>query len=233
MRSLTLVLLLAVASSALIAPIHAAADESARRVERIQVPFAKTKPKVDGVAGATEWKTAVRVRIDDNTHALLQHDGNFLYVAIVSRIGGTASICTTNGGSDVQVLHASAALGSAGFELKDEKWTMTRGFTWTNRDTGESSEAMADRKKFLSSQQWFANATPYYSLEREYQLRVTGRTEIPLTMAFLSFKAQNDSHIHFWPNNLEDSCADRDLAGGWEDGLYTFAPETWGVAVLK
>jgi hypothetical protein len=219
MRSLVLLLLLLLAASSLSA------------AQRLEVPRGKTTPKIDGTVGATEWKSAVRVRIDDNTHALLQHNGTYLFIALVAHTGGSASICTTNG-TDVQILHASAALGSAAFAKQGDKWTMTRGFTWTNRDTGETAEAMAARKTFLDAQNWFANATPYFSTEREYQIRVSGRTEIPLVLSFLSFKSQNDSHLHYWPSRLEDSCADRDLAGGWEDGVYTFAPETWGVAVL-
>ncbi|MFP5245565.1 MAG: hypothetical protein ACLGH0_02640, partial [Thermoanaerobaculia bacterium] len=65
--------------------------------DRVEVPRAPNTPKVDGDVNATEWKNAVRVRLTDGAHALMQHNGTYLYIAIVDRHRGIGSICTTKG----------------------------------------------------------------------------------------------------------------------------------------
>lgn len=179
-----------------------------------------TAPVIDGTIGAEEWKPAVRVPLTNGGEALLQHDGTFLYVAISGTRTGIASFCTTSG-EDVRILHASAALGTAVF--RDGK--ATRGFTWTNRNTADTEA----RKKFLDAEQWFANATPRGSLEREYQIAIAGRREIPIVLAFMSFAPNEAQGIHYWPADVKDACAGIDLAAGKTDGVLTFEPKTWGV----
>lgn len=189
----------------------------------LNVPRAAA-PVIDGTIVAEEWKSATRVELTNGGHALLQHDGTFLYVAITGPRTGIASLCMPSG-KEVHVLHASAALGTAVFKNS----RATRDFVWTNRDTKDA----AARDKFLAAEHWFANATPRGSLEREMQIELLGRKEIPLTIAFMSFAPNEEQRIHVWPAALQDGCASIDLASGNTKGPYTFDRATWGVVKLK
>jgi len=188
----------------------------------LQVPRG-IAPTIDGSIAADEWNDAARVELTNGGEAHLKHDGMFLYIAITGAGNGIGSLCAVDG-KDIRILHASAALGTAVF--RDGK--ATRGFTWTNRDTGD----MAARKRFLDAEQWFANATPRANPEREYQIRIDGRKEIPLTLAFLSIDG-DATKMHVWPAEVDDACADAKLAGGWTEGQFVFDPQRWGVLALK
>ena len=183
-------------------------------------------PVVDGTIVSDEWKSAARVELTSGGHALLQHDGTFLYLAITGPRTGIASLCMPRG-RDVAILHASAALGTAEFA----EGRVTRDFVWTNRDTKDT----AARDKFLGAEHWFANATPPSALskEREMQIAISGRKEIPLTIAFLSFAPNEEQRIHVWPPALDDACASIDLAAGKTAGTLTFEPAKWGVLRLR
>ena len=189
----------------------------------LDVPRAAA-PVIDGTIVAEEWKSAARVELTNGGHALLQHDGTFLYIAISGPRSGIASLCMPEG-KDVHVLHASAALGTAVF--KDSR--VTRDFVWTNRDTKDG----AAREKFLAAEHWFANATPRGAVEREMQIELLGRKEIPLTIAFMSFAPNKEQRIHVWPAALDDGCASIDLASGKTAGPFTFDRTKWGVVKIE
>lgn len=189
-------------------------------------------PVIDGKVNPVEWKGATHVSLtEEQGEALLLHDGNYLYVGIIGFRPGIASLCYPNE-NGVVVLHASAALGTAAFELAEGKWRLTHPFNWTNRDTGKSPDAMAERVKFLTTKGWFANTNPAAMLQREYQLPIGGKEEVPLTVGFFTMTSEKQS-LGYWPPDLEDDCADMELASGFTDREYTFDPSKWGVVVLK
>lgn len=199
---------------------------------RVSVPRVSDVPVIDGTMGPNEWRGATRIALSYNQgHAMLLQDGNYLYVAIVGAKPGIGSLCV-RGKTGVRVLHASAALGTAAFELEKGKWTLTRGFTWTNRDTGDSPAAMDDRKKMLSTDGWFANTSRAAMKEREYQIPIRGQKEVALTLGFYAFTPE-EQRLYHWPIELEDDCADPELAGGATDREYTFDPSKWGVLVME
>jgi hypothetical protein len=136
--------------------------------------------------------------------------------------------------SGVRVMHASAALGTATFELKDKKdkkWSMTRGFTWTNREAPDSPQFNSERAKTLNAEGWIATTSPHSVPQREYAIYIKGQTEIPIVLGFLTF-TPGEQKLSYWPEDLEDDCADADLAGGFTERQYTFDPTKWGVLVL-
>lgn len=199
---------------------------------RVVVNRVGRPPVVDGKVNPVEWKHATHVALSEGQgEALLLHDGNYLYVGIIGFRPGIGSVCLPNR-NGVVVLHASAALGTAAFEQTDGKWRMTHPFNWTNRDTGKSPEAMAEREKFLTSKGWFANTSPTALIMREYQLPIRGKQEVPLTIGFYTY-TPDQQILGYWPPNLEDDCADADLAGGFTDREFTFDPAKWGLVVLK
>jgi hypothetical protein len=202
---------------------------SLHAADRVDVPRAAA-PKVDGSIASEEWKDAAHVMLNGGGEAYLKHDGTFLYIAMKAPRNGIGSLCSLDG-NHIVVLHASAALGTAEF---DSDGKLTRGFTWTNRDTGQSEAAMAERKTFLEDEKWFANSTPPPpTSEREYQILIDGRREIPMTLAFMSFAGSDDFKMHVWPAKLADACADMRLARGSTDVELAFDPRQWGVLVLE
>jgi hypothetical protein len=206
---------------------------SADEVEnRIGVPRVSDAPVIDGKVSQKEWRAASRVVLGSNQgHALLMHDGNYLYIGLVGSRAGIGSVCM-RGKTGVRVLHASAALGTAAFEQENKKWRLTRGFTWTNRDTGDSPAALEERKKMLSTDGWFANTSAAAAPEREYQVPIRGHKEVPIVIGFMSFTPEQEKFF-YWPGSVEDDCAEAQLARGFTDREYTFNPDDWGVAVLE
>ncbi|MFL6245205.1 MAG: hypothetical protein ACJ74H_04215 [Thermoanaerobaculia bacterium] len=189
-------------------------------------------PVIDGKVNPVEWKGATHVPLSEGQgEALLLHDGNYLYIGIIGFRPGLGSVCLPNR-NGIVVLHASAALGTAAFEQTDGKWRLTHPFKWTNRDTGMSPEAMAEREKFLTDKGWFANTSPNALLMREYQVPIRGKQEVPLTIAFYTFTPEKQI-LGYWPPDLEDDCADPELAGGSTKREFMFDPSKWGVVVLK
>ena len=199
---------------------------------RVIAPRVAKPPVVDGQVNPVEWKGATHVALTEGQgEALLLHDGNYLYVGIIGFRPGIGSLCV-KGKSGIRVLHASAALGTAAFEPEEGKWRLTRPFTWTNRDTGKSAEAMADRQTMLTTSAWFANASPTAITMREYQVPARNQTEVPIVISFFTY-TKEQQRLGYWPANIEDDCVDVELAGGFTDRDYTFDPSKWGVVVLK
>jgi hypothetical protein len=197
---------------------------------RVDVPRTKRPPVIDGTANRNEWKGAARVSLGEGAFAMLLNDSNFLYVALVGAKPGTGSVCAATK-TGVRVLHASAALGTATFDLQKGKWAMTRAFTWTNRDSG-SPAAAAERNKMIATEGWFANTSRTAVLEREYQIAIRGQREVPLTLGFYTFTPK-EQKLSYWPRTLEDDCANGELAAGYTDEELAFDPAKWGVMVLK
>jgi hypothetical protein len=210
-----------------------AASAHADSPKRIEVPRAPKTPNVDGVVSGPEWAKAARVYLGDGGHALLQHNGTYLFIAFVGKRAGIGSVCTSSKDAKVRVLHASAALGTAEWAKQDAKWQMARGFTMTNRDTGKSAAAQAERKQFLAKEGWFANTSVAGQAQREYQIRLDGRREIPLVLSFMSWITKKQYDLDVWPDTVFDGCAELDLAGGYTETEYAFEPESWGVAALQ
>ena len=200
-------------------------------VPQIAVPRAMKAPEIDGTLSPNEWKGAVRVRLGAKGHALLLHDGNNLYIALVGREPGISTVCAL-GGKDVLILHASAALGTAVFTQDNNKWLLKRGFTWTNRDTSQSSGALMEKRKTLRAEGWFANTSPTTLTDREFVMHVGTQQQIPLVLGHMIFTPK-EQRLYYWPEEVVDGCADLELAGGYTDREYTFDPDTWGLAILQ
>jgi hypothetical protein len=211
--------------------LFAAFSLFAENANRVSVPATDKAPVIDGKVDPIEWKIATRVVLGNNEgQALLMHDDAFLYVGLIGSKPGIGSLCV-RGRTGVRILHASAALGTAAFEVDKGKWNLTRTFTWTNRDTGTSEAALADRKKMLSTEGWFANTTPTAAPEREFQVPIRGQKEVPLILGFVTY-TPDEQKLYYWPATNEDDCSDVELASGFTGRDFAFDPTKWGVAVL-
>ena len=217
LRPLVLVLAILAASAAL-------ADSPA--APRISVPRAQKTPVIDGSVASAEWARGARVFFGDAGHALLLHDGQYLYIALVAVRPAVGSICTSSKAGRVSVLHSSGTLGAARYEKNGAKWDLTRPFTMT-RPAGTE-----EAKKFVETEGWFSSTNPMAVRQREFQIRIGNRTEIPLVLSLLTFVSRTAYDLDAWPSTVYDGCVELSLAGGSTEGTYTFDPESWGVAVL-
>ncbi|HEX8619778.1 MAG TPA: hypothetical protein VF911_19505 [Thermoanaerobaculia bacterium] len=222
-----------VRSLAALVLLFASAAHAAPKPARIDVPRATKAPSIDGKVSSAEWMNAARVPLMTDGHALLLHDGTYLYVAFVGRRGGVASVCTMGPNDRVRVLHASSQLGTALFEKAVPKWKLTQGFNFTDADSGPSPQARQQRKAYLAKEGWLANTAFPGLLQREFQIRLGNRTEMPIVLSLMSWITREEFDLDVWPESVVDGCAELDLAGGWTDREYTFAPETWGLAVMQ
>jgi len=199
---------------------------------RIRVPHADA-PKIDGKVDRKEWRISTRVQLTRNQgYAMLMHDEEYLYVALVGTNPGIGSLCIRSG-KGVRVLHASAALGTAAFELDENgKWKMTRGFNWSNREVSDVRVATAERNTMLSKSNWFANTSATASREREYQLKIGNAKELAMVLAFVTYTPK-EQKVNYWPERILDDCGDVELASGYTDREYKFEPDTWGTIILE
>jgi hypothetical protein len=169
---------------------------------------------VDGTISPGEWDRARAEKLAGGGEVLLQHDGEYLYVAI--RVAGTGigSLCVPHGRDGVAVLHASAAIGSAVYGKTGVGWRSAKQFDFKVRDTSASPEAMEERAAFLAQEGWFANTSLRGSGEREYQIawKLGGARGLPLAVTYLTFP---DEKLHKWPTGLDDSSADPQLVKGY------------------
>lgn len=203
---------------------------SAADLTRVHVPQAAT-PKIDGKVDRKEWRISTRVMLTRNQgYALLMHDSEYLYVALVGVNPGIGSLClrARNG---VRVLHASSALGTAAFEPDNGKWKMTRGFNWTNRTVEDLQVAEQERDATLAKSNWFANTSPAAAREREYQIRLGNQTEMSMVLSFVTF-TRKEQKSYYWPERILDDCGDVELGSGFTDRDYTFDPDTWGTIII-
>jgi hypothetical protein len=84
----------------------------------------------------------------------MQADG-YLYLGIRSKTPGMiASNVFIQRDEEVEILHTSAALGTAVYQIKMDGWHQIQDFTWRCRDTSNSENAKAEREEFLLEEGW-------------------------------------------------------------------------------
>jgi hypothetical protein len=202
---------------------------SSAAAETVRVPRAKA-PVVDGIISAGEWDRARVEKLKGGGEVLLQHDGEYLYVA--TRVTGTGigSLCVPHGAKGVAVLHASAAIDAGLYEAAGTDWRVAKQFDFKVRDTGASPEAMKQRAAFLAEQGWFANTSRSGSAEREFQIawKLGGARGLPLAVTYLTFP---DEKLYVWPAGLDDASANPRLVAGYlsESARFDFAK--WALVV--
>src|SRR5438876_8565068 len=111
-------------------------------------------PKVDGVIGPKEWSGARREKLTGGGEVLLLRAGSDLYVAVIGVRPGYPTLCVGDFGH-VEVLHASAALGSVSYTRTNTRWLRGKPFEWCVRDVPKpSSVLLAERESFLTEYRW-------------------------------------------------------------------------------
>ncbi|MBU1880131.1 MAG: SUMF1/EgtB/PvdO family nonheme iron enzyme, partial [Chloroflexi bacterium] len=182
-------------------------------------------PTLDGVIAPGEWDDARREQLTDGSELLLLHANGYLYVGIRAN---TKSTITGNiyvyRGDEIDILHSSAALGTATYERAQDGWQRTQDFVWRCRATTNSPTAQKERETFLQEEHWVANngrmGTPG---ELEYQIEMP---EGSLRLA-VTYRAAAPERF-YWPSGLDDDCIT--ASDGPIPEKLRFSPEKWATA---
>jgi hypothetical protein len=180
---------------------------------------------IDGVLSPGEWDEALVINLA-NGDLLLMHAGGYLYLGIRSDRLGLGSICV-NWHDEISILHSSAALGTATYVQSGSTWRKIRDFSWTNRSTSNSRQALAERQEHLERENWLAsNGRMGDKNEMEYQVALT-QDELILGVTYLMSPEYETTD--YWPATLADGCRHFTPSPDGPPLTVTFKPETWTV----
>jgi hypothetical protein len=181
-------------------------------------------PVIDGTISPGEWQDARVEYFFEDSELFLMRSEDYWYIGIRA---DTRDLIVVNifiaRGEDINILHASAALGTASYQKEADKWLLTREFTWFCRDTSDSPEARAEREAFLMAEGWVATNS-YIGNPNEMEFQVKREEDaLPLAVTFIVVPGNSPT---FWPTGLQDATS-RSL-----DELperINFTPDEWGV----
>ena len=154
---------------------------------------------IDGVIESEEWADAVLITIDSQADLYLKHADGFLLLGLVTQkpIVGNVLVQT---GSEVRILHSSAALGTAVYHEDSDLWIRTKDFVWRCRSRMLTESALAQRDVFLQEEGWLASITymgEYNHLE--YQI---ADSDTIAKLALVLLTAAQPSDFLVWPQDM-------------------------------
>jgi hypothetical protein len=204
------------------ASIREASAQTAGRT----VPVPAGAAIIDGRLDANEWRNAARVEHPAGTVVHLMREGTALFVGIASSRPGFSSLCLATG-SDVRVLHASAALGAVTYRRDGETWgSADTVFTYGMRNMALDATAQAERAAYFREHGWVASTVSMNDRAQEVQIDLA-RFQFPLSLA-LGRWLSTDA-VEYWPESLDaaDGCASQRLVMGYVPKALRFNPGTW------
>lgn len=180
-------------------------------------------PQIDGVIGVTEWSGARHEALVGDGELLLLRKNNYLYVAVIGADSGLVSLCTGDL-ERVEILHASAALGSVSYTRTNSQWLRGEPFEWHLRDVSESSKPLSvKRESFFEEHHWLANSSRVQTPKREFKIKL-GRHRQFLSVVFLLL---DNMKVAYWPASTNGDCRNLRLLRGWAPDSLKFEPSTW------
>ena len=188
------------------------------------VAEAQAQPTIDGIGSSGEWKDAQHHRLADGSELMLLRSEHDLYIGVRGAATGFPTICI---GDDtrVDVLHASAALGTIRYTRNADRWQRGEPFAWHVRDRpGRADGELArEQREFLADEHWLANANARGEGLREFRIRLEPHRK-HFAVVFLSTDAMTSS---VWPASVVDGCIDPKLLSGDAPDELGFVPEHW------
>jgi len=179
-------------------------------------------PTIDGVLEADEWADAMVTPVDDELSVLWIHTDGSLYLGVRhARLGAVNLVVAQDG--RVRVLHSSAALGSAFYDLQDDgTWMMEHGFEWCCRVPSDE----AGRAALSASEGWTATiGGAGVAGEIEFQVEIEpGDVWVAVTWV------GSATEVVVWPGGLP--VEEQETLYGTRTGPEAFHPETWMLVVL-
>jgi hypothetical protein len=136
---------------------------------------------------------------------------------------GFPSLCIGSN-RKVEILHASAALGSAVYRRSNTKWTREKSFDWRVRDRDVSPTAVThEHATFEKQLRWVSTSSRFGSPVREFKV-LLDPTRRSVGVAFL---ATDNMAVSHWPAQADNACRDLDLLKGNPATSLPFDPSTW------
>jgi hypothetical protein len=179
---------------------------------------------IDGILDPGEWIAALQVDFADESQLFLMHADGYLYLGIKGKPEPVTSICVDQG-AQVSILHSSAALGTAVYQIGDEVWNLVREFEWCCRETTDSPQAREALDRHLQEEGWVANnglrGTPE---EVEFQILMP---EGSLRLAVNAIGPPSYRSVVSWPEGLEDDCSRLSMITGPIPEEAQFSMEDW------
>jgi hypothetical protein len=181
-------------------------------------------PTIDGTLSPGEWDGATVETFADGSQLFLLQTGEFMYVGIrAHETGLIAGNVFINRGDQIEILHTSAALGTAIYQQGVDGWQQIQNFTWRCRNTGDSESARTERTEFLQDEGWLAaNGLMGTPNELEYQIKIPDQD---FRLAIVYIKATFPYDKVPWPANLNDDCAQP--SSGELPAVMQFSPAQW------
>ncbi|HMB93469.1 MAG TPA: hypothetical protein VKP65_21635 [Rhodothermales bacterium] len=187
-------------------------------------------PTLDGRIAEGEWAQALQQDLAGGGHLYLQHEGNYLYVAMRGVESGWGHVYVLEDDS-LRVLHASAALGMAVYHQDDRKPSqLKREFVWEMRDPGMNPEVQEQRMDYLGKHGWVAT-TGHMGVPEEIEYQIDKRLLESASVLAVVYVATPEAP-RYWPASLQDATLNADLIRGTPPDTQTFDPTGWQQVVF-
>ena len=185
-------------------------EESIEDIETLVAPLG-SEALIDGILDQKEWEDAMKIDLADQSEIFLMQAGGYIYLGIKAKPEPVTSICLDQG-EQVLILHSSAAIGTAVYELRDATWQQVRDFEWCCRETADSPQAQDARQAHLQADGWIANNGRLGNPDEvEFKISQPGDS---LRLAVNSIGAPDYRSILSWPDGLDDDCSSREMIAG-------------------
>lgn len=186
--------------------------------------FPDDAPRLDGVVTPGEYVGARRAELVGGGEVLVRVREGTLDIAVVGAGRGLASLCLGDE-KRVSILHASAALGTARYELgTGSTWELREGFAWRVRDSPRTGSAPdSERRDFIAASGWLANSSHQGSPVREFKVAL-GAQHRYLGVTFLAIDSMQ---VAYWPAAMADDCRALPVVKGGPPQSAVFLPKAW------
>lgn len=182
---------------------------------------------IDGKIDAKEWQDAVSRDLVGGGKVLLKHDGTYFYVGVRGSGEGWSQLYLSEGtGTDVYVLHASAALGMSTYRRDaNGSWQPSNEFFWELRDPTVDAAVSKRMEGYLTKNFWVANNNNMNSkneIEFKIKPRAAGVREFRIAVEYVVGNTK-----HFFPAALDDDALESRLALGYTPANLKFDLGKW------
>jgi hypothetical protein len=199
------------------------------------VKLAPTSAAVtDGKIEDAEWKDASGFDLTGGGRVFFKTDGNLVYVAVRGIKPGWLHLYLSEAeDKDIQVLHASAALGRVVYR-KDKAglWQPLNEFSWELRDRAFSDEVRQKQADYLTKNYWVANNVNMGNrAEVEFRIKLQNPKAKKFRLAVVY--AVDRNVYHFFPAGLSDDSLKAELVAGNRVENVKFVPSQWAEISLE
>lgn len=181
-------------------------------------------PTIDGRVDPQEWRGTAWQTTAAGLRIRFRRQGDLLYLAVAGTARGYPTLFVA-GPEQIEVLHASAALGRIAYHRGVEGWRTDAGaFDFAMRqDANGRQPPEGARREFFERQGWLSTSSRDHSSVREFMIRVRpGRMSVAV-----SFVEIPSGRITTWPDGLTDDTRDSALVLGNVPATARFDVDAW------